>query len=558
MPLSFLIPGTVQAWFGPGLAAGRVFAVLLGMAFLLGLWLLARRLGGRWWAAGAAWAFALNPAAIKMYSVGVSQGLIAAMLVWTLWLTLGNDRKLWQILAGSALAGLMALTRLNMTPVLFLLVAYLWWQHGRRTGLYAAAAGGGVWLLGHALFWPGILGMWANYTPRALTPFLDAWRIPADAQPSWISDASLKGRWLSLLDGLRFNFVPLVAGLGAALLWPERGAWKDQTRRRTAVFLAVLFALLLAMHAVASLGGDYCVSCFPLYTAFFGVLGVLLLIVVWPERADVESAGRRLAVNTGVVLVCGLVGYGAYGLVSQGFPTNRWVRQLLIWEVPRLGSGESGTLPLWGLLENAFGWVYADAFRIVQNGIGYALLALAGVLVGLGLLWAARLGQFLRGYGARAVMMMLVLGLLLSPTALLGGGYRNYDCDTNMITAYERQAAELDTILPPGALVFWRGNRSAAPLLYLPDIDTYPAQLNGDYTYRLGGDTEELVRMSQWGPGVLEDWLHEADYILVEEDLYRTWLQAALESGPYDLVATTAPLADCSPRSAVLVYRYAP
>jgi hypothetical protein len=361
-----------------------------------------------------------------------------------------------------------------------------------------------------------------------------------------------------MLEGLRFNFVPLAAGLGAGLLWPARGGWQDAARQRMAVFLAALLLLLLAMHAVASLGGDYCVSCFPLYTAFFSVLGIALLIVVWPERASVKTAGRRLVLGAGLVLVCAAVGYGAYGLVSRGFPPNRWVRALLIAEVPRVGSDLSETLPLWGLLENALGWEYGDAFRFLQNSLGYGLMALAGVLAGLGLLWAARRSRFLNDYGSRAVMLLLVAGLLLSPTALLGGGYQNYDCDANMIAAYERQAAELDEILPPGAQVFWRGNRSAAPLLYLTDVETYPTQLNGDYTFRLGGDIEELVRMGQWGPGVLEQWLQAADYILVEEDLYRTWLQEALEADRYDLVARTAPLAECSPRSAILVYRYAP
>ena len=32
MPLSFLIPGWVQVWFGPGLRTGRYFAVFLGTA----------------------------------------------------------------------------------------------------------------------------------------------------------------------------------------------------------------------------------------------------------------------------------------------------------------------------------------------------------------------------------------------------------------------------------------------------------------------------------------------------------------------------------------------
>lgn len=55
MPLAFLIPGYIQQWFGTGLRSGRFFAVFLGLLFLVGLWLLVRRLAGHWWAAAAVW-----------------------------------------------------------------------------------------------------------------------------------------------------------------------------------------------------------------------------------------------------------------------------------------------------------------------------------------------------------------------------------------------------------------------------------------------------------------------------------------------------------------------
>jgi hypothetical protein len=51
MPLAYLIPGIIQVVFGPGLRTGRYFAVVLGLLMLLGMWITARRLGGRWWAA---------------------------------------------------------------------------------------------------------------------------------------------------------------------------------------------------------------------------------------------------------------------------------------------------------------------------------------------------------------------------------------------------------------------------------------------------------------------------------------------------------------------------
>src|SRR3970040_1227448 len=51
--LSFLIPGYVQKWFGLGLDTARYFMIFLAVLTLLGLWIFAKRWGGKWWAAGA-------------------------------------------------------------------------------------------------------------------------------------------------------------------------------------------------------------------------------------------------------------------------------------------------------------------------------------------------------------------------------------------------------------------------------------------------------------------------------------------------------------------------
>ena len=175
MPLAFYIPGAVQAIFGPGLRTGRYFAVFAGMLMLLGLWVVTRRLSGPWWAALVLAGTALNPAIVKMYSTAISQVLIAGMLVWALALTLGEKRPLWQLMLGSILAACIWLTRINLFPFLPLLIAYIFWQHGRKAGFMAALTSGIVIGLGHALFSPGILRIWAYWLPESITP-LDAVR----------------------------------------------------------------------------------------------------------------------------------------------------------------------------------------------------------------------------------------------------------------------------------------------------------------------------------------------------------------------------------------------
>ena len=71
--LSFLIPGYIQKWFGPGLDVARYFMIFLSILTLLGLWIFAKRWGGKWWAAGAFWVMALNPAEIKVYTLALSE-----------------------------------------------------------------------------------------------------------------------------------------------------------------------------------------------------------------------------------------------------------------------------------------------------------------------------------------------------------------------------------------------------------------------------------------------------------------------------------------------------
>jgi hypothetical protein len=82
-----------------------------------------------------------------MYSVAVPQVLIACMLVWILVLVLGDGRPLWQIVLGSLLAGLMLMTRINMLPVLPLLLLYIFWQHGVKAGILSTICYTGTFAL---------------------------------------------------------------------------------------------------------------------------------------------------------------------------------------------------------------------------------------------------------------------------------------------------------------------------------------------------------------------------------------------------------------------------
>ena len=169
-PLAFLIPGYTELIFGPGLRTGRYLAIFFGSLTLLGVWVAALRIShNKWLAVAAVWVLVLSPVVIFTYSEGISQATIACLLAWTLALALGEKRSIWELTLSGFLAGVTIMTRQNMIPVLPLLVAYIFWQHGWKPAIYSLLAGGGLLIFFHILYWPYIMQLWLIWLPKSLT-----------------------------------------------------------------------------------------------------------------------------------------------------------------------------------------------------------------------------------------------------------------------------------------------------------------------------------------------------------------------------------------------------
>jgi hypothetical protein len=550
MPLAFIIPGYVQALFGPGLWAGRAFAILLGALFLVGTWLVVRRMTGEGWAAAVVWALALNPGLIKMYSVASSQSLVACFLVGVLFFSLGECRQTWQLLAGAALAGLLLLTRINMSPVVFLLLGYIFWAHGRRAGLLSAASALVVIGVGHAAFWPDILKMWYPWLPDFLQPLIAAWGPPPSI-PSWQPVVSLENRAISFFNGLGVHFLATL-GFGAAWLLGWR-RFSDAGRRwsKEIIFLSALYVALFLAHALVSLGRNYCVFCFPVYLSFFQILGLIVLARYLSRPAQRADRFQRAGLLLGTPLVLAGIGYGSFSKTGPA---------LLAVPLPRMRELEfqPGTVELWGLLANKFGFSYEFLLRAVP--------AVASLLAGGLLILAAfavqrvlRRGQFSDPPGlANLFLVVLVLaGMALSPSILLGGGYQTYDCrQGRAIENYERAGAYLAGLIPPGSSVYWQGSLSAVPLLYLDAPRLYPPQINLAYSFRLSDNDRELEAFGLWNEPLGRRWLLESDFALVAERFYGGWVEELLAgSGRFEELPASAPLSSCDPGSYIRVFR---
>ena len=559
MPLSFLIPGYVQVLFGPGIRTGRYLALVLGALMVLGTWLLARRLGNRWWALGAVWLLALNIHLLKIYSVFATQGLIACMLVWVLVLTLGPDRPPWQLYAGTALAGLTLLTRINMAPVLPLLIVYIFWQYGKKIGLWSLAIGALVVGIGHAFFWPDILRLWLAWLPLDWVPFFQPWIKPENALPNWNPDTDLNDRLQSLFQSIRLHFFGFFGIIITWILAPAKKKWRAPWRFRVAVFLSTLFAVLFLLHGWASLWKNYCVYCLKVYMAFFSMLGVMLVIVS-ASSWSVKSSRTKRWLPILIIWILSLgIGYSLITLWGGVLIPQRLVRRMLQIDVPRMESFriQPGSIALWSLLANKFGQEELDILhRAVTISRLAAFLLLAALFAWLVLRFGRRLVRAVTdltpSYAAGSLLTFFILGTLI--TLLAGLAPYDRDCGWDVIACYEAGGQHLAEQVPPGSKVYWWGGLSAVPLLYLPDVDIYPPQINHGYSYRLGGQPDDLARYGWWSKELAHQWAQEADVLLIEARLYGTFPTSIAESEAFDEVSPTLPMVPCRSNSSIHIF----
>jgi hypothetical protein len=564
MPLSFLIPGWVQVVFGPGLRTGRYLTIALFALMLIGVWVIASRLGNRWWAAALVWLLAMNLPVIQVYSIVASQGLVACILTWVLVLVLGPERPLWQVVFGSMLAGLLLLTRLNMSPVLPLVLVYVFWEHGKKTGLWTLFLGTLIVGVGHAVFWPGIMELWDKWLPVKILPFLNTVNNDIGIKNS-IPDIKIQSRILSLFLGMRTHFFPVIGVYLSLFMWPQRRKWRSEWRFRVAVFLAVSFSILFALHAWASLGKNYCVFCFPNYLMFFQILGILFVCVVFNSwSAFKERFGKwTLSVTMlGVALAMeySLVKIEGKKINNSWFVRNLWIYVRKFWriEIPRIKSMriQPGRVKLWGLFENRFGWseeqIIIESADILRKVLPIILeLLIIGLVLYFGAKWYQRLqergNKVLFSPMAGFVMMFFSLGTLIT----LGIGFLPHDsvCGWDVISSYEAGGAHIAEVIPSGSKIYWRGGLSPVPLLYLTDYEIYPPQLNDGYSYRRGGDPDELVRRGWWNEELKEQWLLDADIILVEGD------HNELDKDIYEEISSTLPMLPCNDKSEIHIYK---
>jgi hypothetical protein len=567
MPFSFLIPGVFQELLGPGLRTGRYYAVFIALLFLLGAGIFARRLVGRWGAAWLVWTIAMNPAMIKAYSIAISQGLVACLLVWVLVLAIGRQRPFWQVLLGSALAGVLVMTRLNMVPVLFFVLIYVFWQRGSRMGVWAAIVGLGVFLGVQALYYPEIMALWVRWFPPKLQSLFSSWGYQG-VQKLPIPDIPLSARFSSLFTGFRRHYVALVGLVSTWILWPVN--WLNENRRMVILFSA-LYCLLLGMHAWTTLGGTYCVFCFSWYLFFFDILALLVIVISWSSWRWTLNAWRKsfawfVILVVVLSLVFGLV-FHVGGVTAPGL--DKVVRYFMTLPVPRLEGRQvqAGEVALWVLIANRFAlleqYSYDQSYLYLEQGFRLLVsLVISGAI--LMILWGGtrwiRSRFSAEGWrvdsGAMALVTLFLVGWALTPFAVVGRIRDPFDCDLDVIQSYESAGIQLAIQVPPGSKVYWLGGDTQVLLLYLKSADFYPAMFNANFSLRQG-DPDQLARYGFWNDELARQWAREADVILIETRMTGGWLSEYVSTAGFRELPHT-PEVGCRGGTSLHVYQRQP
>jgi hypothetical protein len=344
--------------------------------------------------------------------------------------------------------------------------------------------------------------------------------------------------WLTF----RLHFMTLVSAVTVWLLWPFKITRPLTDRVRAAIFLSILLVVLFVAHMQAAFFGDYCISCILLYIGYFDFIGLMLLVIALPFLARELSRFRQVIIFLVIVLLILGIGFSSHEDVSADFAKSMIERLDRVY--------------LWNALLQVTGLPHLVLFRTSFVLLTGTLVLLLG---GIGLWLGYRRfngGQDAgRKTGLVALNILLIAGLILSPTGILGRGNDFFDCGgEDVFASYERAGKELSSVVEPGSKVYWEG-RIPAVFLYMPDVQIYPPQLNHIHSFFGDSDSDALLRSGHWNDELALKWLAEADYILVQKSEMFFLNDQMLESGDYVHLMSAPKAEKCRWQSVIQVYQ---
>jgi len=547
MPLSFLIPGIAQYFFEPGLRTARYFSIFLSGLMLLGLWLFLKRNLNKDWAVFTFLIFLLNTGTVFYYFQAISQVVTALFATWSLYFLLGQGRKNWEILVGSILALLVVFTRQNMLPVLPFTILYVFWQHGKKSGLMALAVTSLIFLGLHIYYWPNIMVLWVYWFPKFIRNLIDLSQFSSGGAISYPNPQyGFFTRFFVFWDGFRTFFALFSGVILAVFCFPRKRNWGSQSNFKSAVFSGVSFLVLWAAHFWASLIRSECVYCYPGYLAFFLPYGIAFVIITLDSgQKSISKFGKWSGVIFFTISSAGL-GFSAYKelnwVINMPFPR---VKNLQI---------QSGSIEIWRLLSNKYGWQYDALERILP--------AVFGLVVGIGIvliLWLLAKNRVIKSasnyplYWASALLIIFFGNIILS-IPYPGGSKNELKCSGDIIASHEEVGKYIQSVVPPGSLVYWESDITPIPLASIPGVRVFPAQLNHFFSRVIGGDIDKVEKKGYWNDELAQKWSQEADYLLIADSLVELLTQQGILTPQMAEIGESPAVSTCRERSSIHIY----
>jgi hypothetical protein len=589
MPVSYILPGLVQSRLGAGMYIGRMYAVGVGVLTVIGLWLAVRRNANAWWAAAAVFVIALNPTYVQVFSQAKTEALVSMFFAWMMVFGLGADRQDWELTLAGLFAGLAGMTHLNMLLVLPLFAIYAFWQYDRRVGLLVLLAGFLHVAAVHIAYWPDVLKVWANILPPDLLSWTEDYRPPTHGSmlpwnfswwpvKNWITTREHLA-WVGLRalgQGVRVNFVAFFGLLTTLLLWPwqrkNRPGGRSITKaffnqHKQVVFLIVTFLVLFAVQLWAANGRTCQFTCLPgnfMYIFIFGLVLVPVASSGW--REEIPFWKQILVIMIIFLLLIALeFNFNSnyldfrYNFIRYTFDvTPPWL------EFGMLVEGEA---KVWEILENKFGYnhfplrqfiLYSDQASIWVRWI--KLLGYMIIIIPIAYRVSEKYALGPENYGAFVLTFTLLTGFIFSGSRASGGFLTMETCQDSVVASYEKVGERLDRFIPDGSQLYW-GVKDNMLLLYLPSKEVFTPQLNATFTYldQRYVDPEWLYRFGWWNSVLRDQWIEEADFIVLENRSFSSEWQERLEEGQFKQVYRSSRAASCrGDASQILVFEPSP
>jgi hypothetical protein len=306
------------------------------------------------------------------------------------------------------------------------------------------------------------------------------------------------------------------------------------------------------MHLWAALSGTSCgFTCFKGYIMFFTNIGLFLIILSHQYWSNKLPIWRNII--SGLFVLFLLLELAHWNTAWQRL-ILRGVRWVLNIEIPWRTS--HGSIVFWGLIENFFGGDLPSIEHAFYTFVYWAIpLVFVLIFTPLLIKGVNKFNYSFRNYSCVLFTSTLFFVGVLTPLKSIGGELNAKQCQSDVIVSHEIAGEFLKSRIPTGSKVYW-AIESWMMFLYIPEVEIFPPQTLIHYSYFPSTpdlDEEFLLKYGRWNSELKEQWIDEADFILVEGRYYRSEWRSRVEAGELSLFDITPPVEDCRGDNASII-----